>query len=101
MIAGRQGVNRELVQLAEVGRADPGASSPGSRAADDHGQPVDRGGQDQAAVVVGVIAQQLDPTGARPITVGSPPKARENVAWARSSSVEGMSGHRSFREIER
>ena len=39
------------------------APIPGRETADDHRRAVDGGGQDQPAVVVGVIAQELDPTG--------------------------------------
>ena len=60
LLAGREAVDRERVDAPEVRRPDrplPVLDGP----ADDHGIAVDRRGQDEPAVVVGVVPQQLDP----------------------------------------
>ena len=55
-------IEREGVGLVEVDRVDR-ASRPADTPAHDDRRPIDGRGHDQAAVVVGVVAQQLDPAG--------------------------------------
>ena len=55
-------VERKVVGLAEIDRDDRRLSACRTTA-DNHGRPIDRRGHDQTAVVVGVVAQQLDPAG--------------------------------------
>ena len=65
------------------------ASRPSARRPDDDRRAVDRRGHDQAAVVVGVVAQQLDPPGGPAHAAGSPPNRSANAAraWANRAST--------------
>ena len=68
-------LDRKFVGLVKVDRNNAGLST-SSAAAYDHGRPIDRCGHDQTAIVVGVVAQQLNAAGSTPGDGWLPAKPR-------------------------